>query len=91
MSRICELTGKSSIKGSHIWRSGKAKKKGGIGTHITAITKRRFAPNLQRVKAVINGEVRYIRVSASALKKGLVTKAPKRRWTKPEPVVVPKV
>jgi large subunit ribosomal protein L28 len=82
MSRICELTGKGSIKGSHIWRSGKAKKKGGIGTHITAITKRRFMPNLQRVKAVINGEVRYIRVSANALKKGLVTKAPKRRWTK---------
>jgi large subunit ribosomal protein L28 len=82
MSRICELTGKGSIKGSHIWRSGKAKKKGGIGTHITAITKRRFMPNLQRVKAVINGEVRYIRVSANALKKGLVTKAPKRRWSK---------
>jgi ribosomal protein L28 len=39
-------------------------------------------PNLQRVKALINGEVRYIRVSANALKKGLVTKAPKRRWTK---------
>ena len=82
MSRICELTGKRPIKGSHIWRSGKAKKKGGIGTHVTAITKRRFLPNLQRVKAVINGEVRYIRVTASALKKGLVTKAPKRTWKK---------
>lgn len=82
MARICELTGKGPIKGSHIWRSGKAKKKGGIGTHVTAITKRRFLPNLQRVKAVINGEVRYVRVSASAIKKGLVTKAPKRTWTK---------
>ena len=82
MSRICELTGKGSIKGSHIWRSGKAKKKGGIGTHITAITKRRFLPNLQRVKAVVDGEVRYIRVSAKAIKQGLVTKAPKRRWSK---------
>ena len=55
------------MKGSHIWRSGKAKKKGGIGTHITAITKRRFMPNLQRVKAVVNGEVRYIRVTANAI------------------------
>src|ERR1700723_239989 len=82
MSRKCELTGKGSIKGSHIWRSGKAKKKGGIGTHITAITKRRFLPNLQRVKAVVDGEVRYIRVSAKALKKGIVVKAPKRTWTK---------
>jgi len=82
MAKICELTGKGSIKGSHIWRSGKAKKKGGIGTHITAITKRRFMPNLQRVKALINGEVRYIRVSAKALKQGLVVKAPKRTWKK---------
>ena len=70
------------MKGSIIWRSGKSKKSGGIGTHVTAITKRRFLPNLQRVKALINGEVRYIRVTANALKKGLVTKAPKRRWNK---------
>src|SRR5277367_2904395 len=72
MSRICEITGTGSIKGSHIWRSGKAKKKGGIGTHVTGITKRRFMPNLQRVKALINGEVRYVRVTANALKKGLI-------------------
>ncbi len=85
MARICELTGKRPIKGSIIWRSGKAKKSGGIGTHITAITKRKFHVNLQRVKAqMANGEIRYIRVSAAAIKKGLVTKAPKRNWKKPE-------
>ena len=84
MARICELTGKGPRKGSIIWRSGKAKKSGGIGTHITAVTKRRFLPNLQRVKAVVDGEVRYIRVAASAIKKGLVVKAPKRNWKKPE-------
>jgi large subunit ribosomal protein L28 len=82
MAGICELTGKGPMKGSIIWRSGKAKKSGGIGTHVTAITKRRFLPNLQRVKAVVNGEVRYMRVSASAIKKGLVVKAPKRTWKK---------
>lgn len=84
MARICELTGKRPIKGSIIWRSGKSKKSGGIGTHVTAITKRRFMPNLQRVKALIDGEVRYIRVTANALKKGLVVKAPKRTWKKEE-------
>ena len=89
MSRKCELTGTGSIKGSHIWRSGKAKKKGGIGTHITAITKRRFFPNLQRVKAVVDGEVRYIRVTAKAIKQGLVTKAPKRRWSKDQAAKTP--
>lgn len=83
MARICELTGKRPMKGSKIWRSGKPKREGGIGTHITAITKRRFFPNLQRVKAVVNGEVRYIRVTASAIKKGLVVKPLKRIWKKP--------
>jgi len=78
----CELTGKGPIKGSIIWRSGKSKKSGGIGTHVTAITKRRFLPNLQRVKAIIDGEVRYVQVSARAIKKGMVVKAPKRRWNK---------
>lgn len=83
MAPICELTGKRPMKGNIIWRSGKAKKVGGIGTHVTAITKRKFLPNIQRVKALMpNGEVRYVRVSAAALKKGLVTKAPKRTWKK---------
>lgn len=80
MARVCELTGKRPVKGSIIWRSGKPKKQGGIGTHITAITKRRFLPNLQRVKAVVDGQVKYIRVSTAALKKGLVTKPAKRTW-----------
>ena len=84
MARICEITGTRPMKGSIIWRSGKPKKQGGIGTHITAITKRRFFPNLQRVKALISGEVRYIRVTTRALNKGLVVKAPKRTWKKPE-------
>lgn len=83
MARICEITGIGPRKGSIIWRSGKSKKSGGIGTHVTAITKRKFMPNLQRVKALIDGEVRYIRVSTRALKKGLVTKAPKRNWKRP--------
>ncbi len=82
MARICQLTGKRPTKGNIIWRSGKAKKEGGIGTHITGVTKRRFLPNLQRVKAVVDGEVKYIRVSAKAIKKGLVTKAPRRKWRK---------
>jgi large subunit ribosomal protein L28 len=73
------------VKGNHIWRSGKAKKKGGIGTHVTAITKRKFYPNLQRVKAILpSGEVRYMRVSVKALKAGMVTKAPRRTWKKAE-------
>lgn len=83
MAKICELTGKRPVKGNIVWRSGKAKKSGGIGTHVTAITKRRFMVNLQRVKAVVDGEVRYIKVCAKALKKGLVSKPLKRTYVKP--------
>ncbi len=89
MARFCELTGKGPTKGNKIWRSGKAKKKGGIGMHVTAITKRRYLPNLQRVRAVIDGEVRYVRVSTRALKRGLVTKPLKRKWKKPEATAAP--
>lgn len=93
MARICEFTGARPSKGSIIWRSGKPKKEGGIGTHVTAITKRRFFPNLQRVKTVLpSGEVCYVRVSVKAIKKGLVVKPPKRTWKKGEvaPVKAPK-
>ena len=84
MARVCSIRGSRVRSGGKINRSGLAKKKGGIGTHVTAITKRRFMPNLQRVKAVVDGEVRYIRVTASAIKKGLVQKPQKRNWKKPE-------
>lgn len=77
------MTGARPRKGSKIWRSGKPKKEGGIGTHVTAITKRRFFPNLQRVKTVLpSGEVRYVRVTTKAIKKGLIVKPPKRTWKK---------
>ncbi len=80
MARFCELTGRGPRKGNVVWRSGKPKKKGGIGTHVTAINRRRYLPNLQRVKAVIDGQVRYVRVSTRAIKKGLIVKPPKRNW-----------
>jgi large subunit ribosomal protein L28 len=86
MARRCEITGKGPIKGSIIWRSGKAKKSGGIGTHVTAITKRRFFPNLHRMRVLIDGEVRYVRVSAKAIKRGLITRPLKRTWKKEETV-----
>ena len=83
MARVCKITGKKPFMGGSITRSGKAKKEGGIGRHVTKVNKRRFSPNIQRVKVIEYGTVKYVRVAASAIKKGLVTKAPKRYW-KPE-------
>lgn len=61
-------------------RRGLAKKTGGIGKKISGITRRRFFPNIQKVKAVfLNGTVRRISVCVSCLKAGKVKKAPSRR------------
>ena len=74
MSQICELTGKRPMKGSIIWRSGKPKKQGGIGTHITAITKRRFMPNLQYRRFWVETENRWVRLRISSAALRLIDK-----------------
>ena len=75
MSRICSVTGKRRVSGSKIHRKGLTKKSGGIGTHISKITKRTFKPNVQRVRVRLpGGQVKRVWVSAKALKAGLVTK-----------------
>jgi large subunit ribosomal protein L28 len=51
------------------------KSKGGIGLHTTGITRRRFLPNLQRVRVSENGGVMRRTVCASCIKSGKVTKA----------------
>lgn len=76
MARICAITGKRPTTGSIIHRKGQTKKSGGIGTHVTKTTKRKFRPNLQRVRVRLeSGQVKRIWVSAKALKAGLVEKA----------------
>jgi large subunit ribosomal protein L28 len=75
MSRICAITGKRPVKGSIINRKGQSKKSGGIGTHVTSITKRKFRPNLQRVKVKLpGGATKRVWVSVKAIKAGLVEK-----------------
>ena len=84
MSRICYFTGKKPRMGKSICRRGIAKKSGGIGLKTTGIAIRRFSPNLQTVKILENGTVKYVKVSAKYLKTGRVVRAPKRTWKKPE-------
>ncbi len=81
MSRVCHFfSGKKTRAGRSIARRGKAKYLGGVGRKVTGITKRKFKPNIQRVRAVIDGRVCRIRVSAKAIKMGLVVKPPRRDW-----------
>jgi large subunit ribosomal protein L28 len=76
MTKICVITGRRPVKGNIINRKGQSKKSGGIGTHVTSITKRKFRPNLQKVRIrLANGGTKRVWVSVKALKAGLVQKA----------------
>ena len=57
MAKFCELCGKGPGTGNTIVRRGLAKYKGGIGLHTTGVTRRRFLPNLQRVRLKENGNL----------------------------------
>lgn len=86
MSRVCYFTGKKTVSGNSISRRGKAKYLGGVGRRITGVTRRKFKPNIQKVRAVVDGKVCRIRVSAKAIRIGLVEKPPRRNYNPPEPV-----
>lgn len=55
MGRACDICGKTVSMGNRIVRHGLAKAKGGIGLHTTGITRRRFLPNLQKVRVMEKG------------------------------------
>lgn len=80
MSRVCCFTGKRTIAGNSIARRGKAKYLGGVGRKTTGVTKRKFKPNIQKVRAIVDGKVCRIKVSAKAIRMGLVVKPPKRNY-----------
>ena len=83
MPRVCAFTGKKTVFGRSVARRGKAKYLGGVGLKTTGVSKRSFQPNIQKVRAVVNGSVVRIKVSAKAMRMGFVVKPVKRTW-KPE-------
>jgi large subunit ribosomal protein L28 len=66
MSRICQVTGAHPTRGSIIHRRGLAKKKGGIGMHVTAVTKRYFYPNLHKKRIFVPELDRYVKVKLTS-------------------------
>lgn len=76
MSRVCEMCGKKPMAGRRIVRHGLAKYKGGIGLHITGVTKRRFLPNLKRIRVrAEEGGVKRMRICTACIKQDKVVKA----------------
>ena len=80
MPRVCQLTGVRTTRGNRIRTRGRAKHLGGVGTKVTSCTRRTFKPNLQTATALIDGTPRRVKVSARALRQGLVVKPLKRKY-----------
>lgn len=74
MSRVCDICGKGPTTGNRIIRHGRPKKEGGIGLHTTAINRRRFLPNLKKMRVNINGRVKNVKVCAACLRSEKVKK-----------------
>lgn len=72
MAKI-DTRGRRSVRsGNRIRRKGMQKKKGGIGLHITGVTRRTFRANMQRKKVRFSdGTVRRVWVRVKDLKTGV--------------------
>jgi large subunit ribosomal protein L28 len=62
MAKRCEICGKGPVVGRNV-------------SHAHNVTPRRFEPNLQRVRALVNGGIRRLRVCTRCLRSGKVVKA----------------
>ena len=62
MSKVCDICGKKPMTGNNVSHSHKA-------------SKRRWLPNLQKIKVDINGETKRMRVCTSCIRSGKVKKA----------------
>ena len=87
MPRVCHFTGASTSSGWVCKYRGKAKYLGGVGTKVTGITKRKFKPNLQRLRVTVGrGTNTTLLVCTQCIKSGKVTKLVKQ-----QPFRLPKV
>ena len=74
MSKVCAITGARPAKGNVIHRRGMAKKKGGVGRHVTANVPRTFSPNLKDTRIWVPELKRFVSVRLSARGIKTVTK-----------------
>lgn len=75
MFKKCAICGKGPLTGKTVVRKGLAKKKGGTGSKIVRSTKRKFLPNLQKMRILMDNHVRKVYICAKCIKKGKFQKA----------------
>jgi large subunit ribosomal protein L28 len=66
MASVCELCGRKPSFGMNV-------------SHSHRRTKRRWNPNVQKVRALVDGTPRRLHVCTTCLKSGKVTKVPVRQ------------
>ena len=75
MRKICFYCGKKPLAGRTMSRKGQYKAKGGTGSKVSRMNNRVILPNLQKVRAIIEGKVQSVFSCTKCLKAGKVTKA----------------
>lgn len=75
MLKKCVLCGKGELKGKIVTRKGQYKAKGGTGSKISRWTMRKFLPNLQKMRLMLDGHLKKVYVCAKCIKKGRLQKA----------------
>ena len=71
MARVCVICGKGPVFGHNV-------------SHANNKTTRRWNPNLQRVRAVVDGKPRRIRVCTQCIRSGKVVKASRGSGVTPD-------
>jgi len=67
MARVCELCAKGPVTGNLV-------------SHSNIKTRTRWLPNVQRMKAVVDGTTRTMRVCTRCIRTGKITRPVKRTW-----------
>jgi large subunit ribosomal protein L28 len=62
MAKRCEVCGKGPVSGNNV-------------SHAHNVTRRRFLPNLQKIRALVNGQAKQVRICTRCLRSGKVQKA----------------
>jgi len=70
VAKRCDVCGKGPVVGNRV-------------SHAHKVSKRRWEPNLQRVRVQVNGGVRRLSVCTSCIRSGKIQKAP-RGGSRPE-------
>ena len=87
MARSCQVCGKGFSVGNQVTIRGKAKYLGGVGTKVTGISRRKFKPNLQRLRVTLGrGTNTSLLVCTQCIKGGKVSKLVRQ-----QPFRLPKV